>query len=205
MAAGVAAGAAVELAEGAAADADDPDELDAGADEADDDPDELDEDPDAPDEGTGDVADDADELTGAEDALVAEVDELDDGVTALVTGAVADLTALVTPEAALLTPETSEDGPDAEAPEAARRHSARATMLVAIVQRGLNLSLSIPCAFYPMNPKLIQIEYSFTHSSGRYLTKNTPIGDMGVRAGRSAWSTSRRPRLAAGTRIASAL
>ena len=131
---------------------------------------------DVADEAGADVAgaaDDPDDVAGGLD--VDAVDEPDDGATAFVTGAVADPTAVVTPETALLTPEASDVGPDAEALEAARRQSARATMLVALIQSDLTLSLCIRCCFYPMDPKLIRNGYVFTQPLGMYLTRKYAI------------------------------
>ena len=131
---------------------------------------------DVADEAGADVAgaaDDPDDVAGGLD--VDAVDEPDDGATAFVTGAVADPTAVVTPETALLTPEASDVGPDAEALEAARRQSARATMLVALIQSDLTLSLCIRCCFYPMDPKLIRNGYVFTQPLGMYLTRKYTI------------------------------
>ena len=158
VAVGAAAGAVSALGDGAGVEVEveveveDPDELDDGATGG---AGALADGADAPDEGAADVA--TGEAGAVADPVAAEPDELDDGATAFVTGAVADLTVLVTPETAVLTPETSEGGPDAEALEATRRQSARARMPVAIVQRGLSLSLCIRGCLYPVNPKLIPI------------------------------------------------
>ncbi|HXO09364.1 MAG TPA: hypothetical protein VN880_15085 [Solirubrobacteraceae bacterium] len=131
------------------------DELDGGVAGVDDAEPEVD--PDAAGVDGADDADDSDalgdgvpaavvELGGADedvDGLGGAVDEGDGGATALVTGAAAELTVCVTPEAALVTPPRVPGGPDAEALDAARRHSAKVTIPVAVVQNGLNLSLGI--------------------------------------------------------------
>jgi hypothetical protein len=197
----VGAGDAVELDDEADADVDEPDELDGDAaeGEADDvpeadvpDDDVPDDDVDPPDEAGADVADEvvaagadeagvdgvdgADEPDDVAEGLEADVDDPDVGATAFVTGAVADFTVLVTPETAVLTPEPSDGGPDAEALEAARRQRARATMLVAVVQSGLNLSLSIVALSTPSIRNKSQLGTHLPIRGVRISPKNTPIG-----------------------------
>jgi hypothetical protein len=163
----------------------------AGVDDAED-ADEPEVDPDAAGVDGADDADDSDalgddvaavvaELGGADedvDGLDVAVDEGDGGATALVTGAAAELTVFVTPEATLVTPPRAPEGPDAEALDAARRHSARVTIPVAEVQNGLNLSLDIrgrTTRGIRKQSKLGPYWALLPHCLGRYLPKTSAL------------------------------